>query len=141
MQMLAVAFNDRWYEYPVFDDDVTRVVRRMGQDCDISGLNLVKRGRMVVRGDVFNGEGGSIKGKIRIGIPETTVTASGDKKLAKMFGEVREGYRWLDLEISGTGAVPEDNFRTLYKDTSYGESAAPDEGTTQDSFEDLIEEK
>ena len=141
MQMLAVAFNDRWYEYPVFDDDVTMVVRRMGQDCDISGLNLVKRGRMVVRGDVFNGEGGSIKGKIRIGIPETTVTASGDKKLAKMFGEVREGYRWLDLEISGTGAVPEDNFRTLYKDTSYGESAAPDEGTPQDSFEGLIEEK
>lgn len=141
MQMLAVAFNDRWYEYPIFDDDVTMVVKRTGQECDISGLNLVKRGRMVVRGDIFNGEGGAIKGKFRIGIPETTVTAAGDKKLAKMFGEVREGYRWLDLEISGTGAVPEDNFRTIYMDTSSGESSAPDEGKPQDSFEDLIEEE
>ncbi len=139
LQMLAVAFNDRWYEFPVFDDDVTMVVKRMGQDCDISGISLVKRGRMVVRGDIFNGEGGAIKGKLKIGIPETTVAVSGDKKLAKMFGEVREGYRWVDLEISGTGAVPEDNFRTIYMDTSSGESSAPGKGTPQDSFEDLIE--
>lgn len=138
LQMLAVAFNDRWYEFPIFDDDVAMVVKRMGQDTDISGLNLVKRGRMVVRGDLFNGEGGAIKGKLRIGIPETTVVASGDKKLANMFGQVREGYRWLDLEISGTGAVPEDNFRTIYKDTSSDESSASDQAAPKDSFEDLI---
>lgn len=141
LQMLAVAFNDRWYEFPIFDDDVAMVVKRMGQNADISGLNLVKRGRMVVRGDIFNGEGGAIKGKLRIGIPETTIIASGDKKLVKMFGQVREGYRWLDLEISGTGALPEDNFRTIYMDTSSGETSTPDVETPQDSFEDLIKEE
>jgi hypothetical protein len=140
LQMLAVAFNDRWYETPIFDDEVTMVVKRMGLDTEISGINLVKRGRMVVRGELSNGEGGAIKGKLRIGIPETTVTASGDKKLAKMFGQVREGYLWLDLEISGTGAVPEDDFRTIYMDTSSGDASAPGQGSSKDSFEELIGE-
>ncbi|MFM2198682.1 MAG: hypothetical protein RLZZ505_2114 [Verrucomicrobiota bacterium] len=139
LQMLAVAFNDRWYEFPVFDDDVTMVIKRMGENTSMSDLNLVKRGRMVVRGDFFNGEGGAIKGKLRIGIPETTLIASGDKKLIRMFGQLREGYRWVDIEISGTGALPDDNFRTIYTDTSSGESAAPGQTAPRDSFEDLIE--
>lgn len=139
LQMLSVAFNDRWYEFPIFDDDVSMVVKRKGQNADISGINLVKRGRMVVRGDLFNGEGGAIKGKLSIGIPETTLIASGDKKLIRMFGQIREGYRWIDLEISGTGALPDDNLRTIYTDTSSGESTAPGRDVPQDSFEDLIE--
>jgi hypothetical protein len=94
---------------------------------------------MVVRGDLFNGEGGVIKGKLSIGIPETTLIASGDKKLIKMFGQIREGYRWIDLEISGTGALPDDNLRTIYTDTSSGEPTEPEQDVPQDSFEDLIE--
>jgi hypothetical protein len=138
MQSLAVAFNDRWYEIPVFDDDVTLVVKRTGQTSNISSINLVNRGKMVVRGELFNGEGGMIKGKLRIGIPESTVTAAGDKKIAKMFGDVLEGYRWIEVEISGTGAMPEDNFMTLYMDNSSQKPSAAREGTPQDSFEELI---
>ena len=114
------------------------VINRMGQNTEISNLNLEKQGRMVVSGDISNGEGGVIKGKLRIGIPESTVLASTDKKLAEMFGQVREGYRWLDLEISGTSAVPEDNFWTIYKDTSSEESSTSDQETLKDSFDDLI---
>ena len=138
LQLLAIAFSDRWYEFPIFDEDVAMVVKRMGQNTEISAINLEKQGRMVVRGNISNGEGGAIKGKLRIGIPETTVLASGDKKLAKMFGQVREGYRWLDLDISGTGAVPEDDFWTIYKDTSSEESSTSDQETLKDSFDDLI---
>jgi hypothetical protein len=139
MQSLAVAFSDRWYEIPIFDDDVTLVVKRAGQKSNISGINLVKRGKMVVRGELFNGEGGMIKGELRIGIPETTVIASGDKKLARMFGNVREGYRWIDVEIGGTAALPEDDFRTQYMDTSSEKPSVTEDEAPQDSFEDLIE--
>jgi hypothetical protein len=138
MQSLAVAFNDRWYEIPVFGDDVTMVIKRTGRTSSISNINLVNRGKMVVRGELFNGEGGVIKGKLRIGIPKTTVTAAGDKKLTKMFGDVSEGYRWIEVEISGTGALPEDNFRTLYMDNSSQNPSATKEGPPQDSFEELI---
>ena len=93
---------------------------------------------MVVRGELFSGEGGMIKGKLRIGIPESTVTAAGDKKIAKMFGDVLEGYRWIEVEISGTGAMPEDNFMTLYMDNSSQKPSSDREGMPQDSFEELI---
>lgn len=140
MQSLALAFNDRWYEMPVFDDDVTLVVKRTGKISNISGINLVERGKMVVRGDLINGEGGTINGKLRIGIPNSTVITCGDNKIAQMFGEVREGYRWIEVEISGTGASPEDNYRTLYMDTSSQKKpSTTGQGATQDSFEELIQ--
>lgn len=140
LQSLSVAFDDRWYEFPNFDDNVSIVVKRTGGKVEINDINLVSRGRMAVRGTLSNGEAGAISGKLRIGVPETTLGAAVDKKVGKMFGQVREGYRWLELEIGGTGALPEDNFMTLYKDTTSAEAAAPDgEAPQRDSFEDLIE--
>ena len=88
-----------------------------------------------------NGAGGAISGKLQIGIPETTLGAATDKKLGKMFGGGREGYRWLELEIGGTSALPEDNFMTLYKDISSADApgTAGEDAPRRDSFEDLIE--
>lgn len=143
LQMLAVAFNDRWYEFPNFDDEVAMVVKRSGGKVKITDIHLVHRGRMAVRGEISNAEGGGVRGKLRIGIPETTVSAANDAKLSRMFGPVREGYRWVDLEIGGTAALPEDDFRSLYMDTSApegsGDDAEVEDGDSQDSFEELIE--
>ncbi len=56
-----------------------------------------------------------------------------------MFGQVREGYRWVDLEIAGTSAVPTDNFLDLYNAarSPQGEASEADL-TAPDSFESLI---
>jgi len=141
LQMLAVAFNDRWYEFPDFDDEVGMVVKRAGGKVTVTDINLVHRGRMAVKGEISNAEGGGVRGELRIGIPETTVAAANDAKLSRMFGQVREGYRWVDLEIGGTAARPEDDFRSLYMDSSLPEKSGADEeqGDAPDSFEELIE--
>jgi hypothetical protein len=145
LQMLSVAFNDRWYEFPSFDDEVALTVKRSGANVALTDINMENRGRMAVRGEVSNREGGGIRGKLRIGIPETTVATANDSKLSKMFGQVREGYRWVELELGGTAAVPEDDFRALYMDSYVtAESAAEAEEEKEkeddgrDSFEDLI---
>lgn len=141
LQSLSAAFDDRWYEFPNFDDNVSMVVKRAGGRVEITGINLAHRGRMAVRGAMSNGAGGAISGKLQIGIPDTTLGAATDKKLGKMFGGVREGYRWLELEIGGTSALPEDNFMSLYKDISTVEApgTAGEDAPGRDSFEDLIE--
>jgi hypothetical protein len=139
LQMLAVSFDDRWYEFPNFDDDVAMVVKRSGGKVSVTDINLVHRGRMAVRGAISNGEGGKVSGNLRIGIPETTISAAKDTKLSNMFGQVREGYRWVDIEIGGTAALPVDNFRSLYMETSPPEEAGDGEGDDRDSFDDLIE--
>ena len=117
------------------------VVKRAGEKVTITDINLVHRGRMAVKGEISNAEGGGVRGELRIGIPETTVAAANDAKLSRMFGQVREGYRWVDLEIGGTAARPEDDFRSLYMDTSIPEKSGADEeqGDAPDSFEELIE--
>lgn len=141
LQMLAVFFDDRWYEFPNFDDDVAMVVKRSGGKVSVTDINLVQRGRMAVRGAITNGEGGKVSGNLRIGIPETTISAAKDTKLSNMFGQAREGYSWVDLEIGGTAALPLDNFRSLYMETSPPEEAGEGdgEGDDRDSFDDLIE--
>jgi hypothetical protein len=139
LQRLVIAFDDRWYEFPNFKDDVAMVVRRTSEKVEVTEINLISRGRMAVRGSISSGEAGKISGVLRIGIPETTLSASKDKRLEKIFGQVREGYRWLDLKISGTSALPQDNLKTLILDTSPDEISELKEENFQDSFEELIE--
>ena len=141
LSQLSTVFDDRWYEFPNFDDIVTLVARMKGDEVSIEDINLVSRGRMAVRGSVSNQKGGGISGNLRIGLPETMISASDDKRLDRMFGQVREGYRWLDLEIGGTSAVPGDNFKELYMNATA--PPADESGGVEDKrdqFENLIEE-
>lgn len=149
LQMLSAAFDDRWYEFPNFDDDARMVIKRVGGQVALSDINLMARGRMAVRGSMSNAEGGKISGKLQIGIPEATISAAADEKLSKMFGQVSDGYRWVEIEISGTTGAPQDDFRSLYMANS-SPGGSGDQGQTgeagekevpQDTFEDLIKEE
>lgn len=141
LSQLSAVLDDSWYEFPNFDDEVTLIVKRAGAGVSVEGIKLASRGRMAVRGSVTNSKDGGISGKLRIGLPETMIAASEDKRLDLMFGQVREGYRWLDLEVGGTSPLPEDNFREQYlkAPVSPDESPIDDEGK-QDQFDKLIEE-
>jgi hypothetical protein len=136
LSVLSIALDERWYEFPNFEDDVTLVVKRAGGKVEISDINLVNRGRMALRGTISNGDGGKIIGNLRVGIPETILAAAPDAKLKMMFGQLKDGYHWMDLEIGGTAAIPADNFKELYEKLSVPEE---EEQPSQDSFEKLIE--
>jgi hypothetical protein len=138
---LSAGLDDGWYGLPNFDDEITMVVRRRAGAVEIRDINLVNRGRLVIKGSITNGAGGAITGKFRVGLPETTLAAAPNKKLGLMFGQVREGYRWVDIEIGGTSKVPEDNFKALYEKLadSSGAAGTDEESDPQDSFENLID--
>jgi len=135
---LATVLEDRWYELPNFDDDVKMFINRQGGVVDVKEFSFEKRGRMAVRGSMRNGEAGQIRGKLRIGVPEGMVLAVKNKRLDAMFGQVREGYRWIDLEIGGTSAVPTDNFLELYHAAKVAVEEQAPEMRTNDSFENLV---
>lgn len=136
---LAKVLEDRWYELPNFDDGVSMLVSREGDAVELKEFTLEKRGRMAVRGTMRNGEGGQIRGKIRVGIPDGMITSVKNKRIDAMFGQVREGYRWIDLEIGGTSAVPTDNFLDLYNAARVSEEAREADTVSPDSFENLID--
>lgn len=144
LRSLSRALQERWYELPTFESEGGLVLRREGGGVGIQEINLEQRGRMALRGSIENGEGGSVSGEIRVGIPDTTLLASGNERLMSMFGPVREGYRWIDVKIGGTSAVPSDDFLDKYDQAVVTEGGVPDDsgagGTdVPDSFEDLIE--
>ncbi len=145
LSILAHTLEQSWYELPNFEDDVNLVVRREGSNVELKDINLVQRGRMAIRGSLASGEGGQIKGSLRVGVPETMIGAAPNKRLNAMFSPVREGYRWLDIEISGTSAEPLDNFTALFDAAASAIGPRVGNGEElkipQDSFEDLIESR
>lgn len=136
---LATVLEDRWYELPNFDDDVKMQINRKGGVVEVKEFSLEKRGRMAVRGSIRNGEAGQIRGTLRVGVPEGMILAADSKRLNAMFGQVREGYRWIDLEIGGTSAVPTDNFLELYHAAKTAVEEQAPEMRTNDSFENLVD--
>lgn len=136
---LSNALNDTWYQTPVFEKDVTATVRRRAAQVELIDLKMIKRGRIAISGSMKNAPGGRISGTLSVGLPDATIQSAPNERIKTMFGEVREGYRWIDLEISGTGALPDDNFLELYKQSVAPLAADPVENSP-DSFDNLIGE-
>ncbi|MEP2775836.1 MAG: hypothetical protein ABJQ29_13625 [Luteolibacter sp.] len=142
LSLLASMLEDGWYELPSFDDEISMVIKRQGQSVEISEIHAEKRGRMAIRGTFHNEGGGQIRGVLRIGLPDTTVASSRNKRLTRMFSEVRENYRWIDIKISGTSAVPQDNFLELFDLASADNMSVPEKEDAEpepDTFDSLID--
>ena len=142
---LAIALDDRWYEFPFFDDEVKLLMKRSGDMIQLEEIDLLQRTRMVVRGSLsVKDETGTISGTLKIGIPQIIITASKNRRLDALFGPVTEAYRWIQLEVGGTGVAPVDNFKELYQAVNL--SSIPEVKTDPaangvDSFDRLIEVK
>ncbi len=116
------------------------ILKRRGEFSELTEINLVQRSRMAIRGELRNGEAGQISGKLRVGLPESMISAGPNRKLRRLFGPEREGYRWVDLDITGTATVPVDNFKALYDALEDADVAPKEENdSAPDSFDSLIE--
>lgn len=148
---LAIALEDAWYEVPIFDHDIGLSLKRSAQAVEVGHFKFSQRGRMVVEGSLnTDGSGGKISGKLRVGIPASIIEAGDNRRLEALFSPESEDYRWLDLEIKGTSAMPIDNFKELYQsvdlskqvvETPVQETEKPEETKEPgvDTFENLIE--
>jgi len=141
LKSLANALEDRWYDLPNFDTDVSVLLKRRGAVVELSEIRFAQRGRMALRGSLANGPSGEISGILRVGLPEAIIASKKNKALDRMFGEVREDYRWLDLSIGGTSASPSDNFSELYEAAVKNQSAPSEAGNKPeiDTFDKIID--
>lgn len=141
LNYLALLLDERWYELPYFENDVSFLLRRQGDLVEIKNILLEQKGRMAIRGNLTTKEGGIIAGALNVGIPGNLISGSKNIKLDRVFGPLEDGYRWVKIEVGGTGAAPIDNFRQLYKGTN--EDAVIEETKEDkdkpDSFDSLIE--
>ncbi len=134
---LARLLEDNWFERPVFEGEATGTLRRVGPVVSFEDLNFEQKGRMILRGNLSMGADRRLSGQLEIGIAEAMVRAASNRRIDAMAGPAKDGYRWINLTVSGNVRNPIDNFLELLdtSKTSSGSTAIPDAGVP--SFEDL----
>ncbi|MFK7849574.1 MAG: hypothetical protein AB8D78_01240 [Akkermansiaceae bacterium] len=133
LSFLALTLDDRWYDLPNFSSKASAILKRRGQEVELTDINFEERGRMALRGALTTNDEGIISGALRVGIPESMIAASKNGRLDSIFGIVREGYRWVDLEIGGSSSEPTDNFKELYESASASANTSSGQNTPEDS--------
>ena len=136
---LAQTLGDDWFERPVFEGEVSGLLRRKGGTVNLSDLSFEQKERMALRGTVSLAPDQKLSGTLRIGIAENTVSSARSRLLDAMFSPSQDGFRWLTLKIGGTAATPTDNFKDLY--AAAGQEKKTDPSSEIPTFEDLTRPK
>lgn len=134
--LLARLLDDSWFERPVFETDVRGTVRRADGVIVIGDLECENRSRISLQGNLRTTTDHRLTGTLRMGIAETMLKAARNSRLERVFGESLNGFRWVELTISGRADAPLDNFSALYDASPADSVAAPGKGGAP-SFEDL----
>lgn len=134
--LLARLLDDNWFERPAFETDVSGTVRRADGEVVISDLVCENRSRIALKANLRKTKDHRLTGTLRMGIAETMLKSSQNRRLERVFGESRHGFRWVELAISGRAEAPHDNFAALY-DATPAEATTLPGGTGAPSFEDL----
>jgi hypothetical protein len=136
LNSLALMLGDNWFERPVFETGASGRLRRVDASVALDDLEFEQKARMALRGGLALAADRQLTGRLEIGITEVMIRASGNRKLEAMFGPVDQGFRWLALNITGTGSKPVDDFLKIV-DATLPAAASPAPEAATPSFEDL----
>jgi len=137
---LARTLEDQWFQQPSFlgEDASATIIREKGT-VTIQDINFQSKGRLALRGSVSLSRTKALSGELEVGVAENMiVSAENSPRLKTLFGPVRDGYCWLTINISGTAANPQDDFKDLFLATPV---TKPKDGAESDyegsTFEEL----
>lgn len=142
---LSQVLEDEWFERPVFDDDAKGFLHREKGIVSFRDLEFENKGRMALRGGISMASNQTLSGTLQVGIAEAMIASAPKahlRQLNAMFGPSKEGFRWLEIDVSGPASAPVDTFKDLY--SMVGQSGRPDKGRASEgesSFEELTRPK
>lgn len=122
---LSQTLEDEWFSQPEFEQLVRGVLVRDSKVIELRNLDFSSNKRMSMRGNLKMELAGKLSGKFEVGVASGMIATAENDVLEVMFGEPKEGFRWLTLEISGTATDPKDNFGQLYNQALAGLKEAP----------------
>lgn len=111
---LARLLDDKWFENPVFESDVTGTVRRADDSVAIGELRCTNLSRIAIHADLRITNHRQLSGTMRLGIAEAMLKAARNSRLERVFSESANGFRWANLTITGRDDAPLDNLSALY---------------------------
>lgn len=136
---LSQTLSDDWFNQPAFMDDVSGKLKRVNREVIFEDLDISFKGRMALQGKVGMNANKQLSGELRVGVTPGMIQSADNEVLNQMFGPMDNGFRWMNVEISGTVGDPRDNFKQLYEETL--NSAKSGSNTDAPSFEKLTRPK
>ena len=127
LTLISRMLEDNWFERPVFDEDAAGMIVRTDSGVTLKELDLQNKGRMALRGTLTVTPDRKLQGELRVGLAVAMVETAPNPLLGTMTGPEEGGFRWFNLRIGGTPAVPTDDFLQLVEAAKSGmrKSAAP----------------
>lgn len=139
---LSRILEDPWFENPVFESDASGLIRRENGVTTLKNLNLESKARMALRGTMSVTSDDMVSGSLQFGLAEGMIISSKNPRLMKVFGPLKDGYRWITLTISGSGGSVKDNFGDLFLSAADSPSLSADkENPAPSSFSELTRPK
>lgn len=122
------------------------LLRRKPGEIALESLRLVAKNQLAVRGDIRVGEKEALSGTLAVGVAERLALSHPSPNFLKVFGESMDGFRWTQVELSGTIHNPADDFaRRVREIVAQGASETPTGSSggrkeeLEEEFQDLIE--
>jgi len=135
---LARLIGDGWFIAPVFDGSCAGTLRLDKAAVRFDDLDLHAKSRLRVTGSIAVGKNKALSGRLRLGIPSSFALADDSGRLHQLLSAESEGFRWVDLEVSGTAAKPVDDFRLkLAAALATPRKPAIDKAEPESQFEEL----
>jgi len=133
---LVQVTQDSWFERPSFQSQSEGVLRRENGRIALTGLNLVTRGRMGLKGKLSVDAERNLSGELQIGLPDSMIRSAASHRLNEIFEEDSiDGFRWITIRLSGTTDAPKDDFKEQYNGAGSPEKKQDDYKTS--TFEEL----
>ncbi len=137
LNVLARTLDDSGYQRPSIDSGASGIIRMSSSGYSIEDLRLEAKSRLMLRGSLSVTNGRQLKGRLELGLPANQVS-NYLRAIDAEFSAPREEMRWIDIEVSGTTAAPEDDFgkRLISKTTRPANGADPSGATPRSQFEE-----
>lgn len=137
LNVLARTLDDSGYQRPSIDSGASGVIRMSASGYSIEDLRLEAKSRMMIRGSLSVANGRQLKGRLELGLPANQVS-NNLRAMDADFSTLREEMRWIDIEVSGTTAAPEDDFgkRLTARTTRSTNGVDPSGATPRSQFEE-----
>lgn len=142
---LSQTLEDEWFVNPVFEADAKGFLHREKGIVTFRDLEFENKGRLALRGNLSIAQNQTLSGTLQVGVAEAMIASAPTKQLRAlnvMFGPAKEGFRWLEIEVSGPASAPVDSFKDLY--SMAGQSARPATAPEKEggsSFDELTRPK
>jgi len=135
---LARLIGDGWFIAPAFDGACGGTLRLEKTAVRFDDLDLHAKSRLRVTGSIMAGKDKALSGHLRLGIPSSFALADESGRLHRLLSAENEGFRWVDVEVSGTVTKPVDDFRQkLAEPFSTPRKPAANKGENESQFEEL----